>query len=369
MNKHFEVIGVSAPGELLAEVEKNEGIAVKAIKMTREITPLKDLVAVWKLYRFFRQEQPAIVHTHTPKAGLLGMLAAWLANVPVRIHTVAGLPLMEAKGLRRSILNLVEKITYSFAHKVYPNSQRLKQIILNNRFCNSQKLRVIGNGSSNGINTQFFSPAEVSDEQKQALKHRLQIEDSQFIFCYIGRVVSDKGMNELVAVFNELQKKYSNLVLLLVGPLEPELDPLQSSTEALIKEHSGIRSVGYQNDVRPYLAINNAFVFPSYREGFPNVVMQAGCFNLPAIVTDINGCNEIIEHELNGLIVPVKDEDALSKAMERLLIDEQLRSKCAENARRMITERYEQHYVWDLLLNEYKALLSDSKALTQPVLA
>src|SRR5690606_28157874 len=288
----FEVIGVSSNGEQLYEVEKEEGVRVEALEMTRTISPLKDIKALWDFYRLCKKEKPVMVHSHTPKAGIVGMLGAKLAGVPIRLHTVAGLPLMEVIGLKRKVLDIVEKLTYSCANMVYPNSKGLYDFILSNRFTNKQKLKVIANGSSNGIDTSLFSPQQISLEQQSQLKEDLNISVSDFVFVFVGRLVKDKGINELVSAFSNL--KGHNAKLLLVGTFEEELDPLLPETLNDIESNNNILSVGWQSDVRPYLAIANALVFPSYREGFPNVVMQAGAMGLPSIVTDINGCNEII---------------------------------------------------------------------------
>lgn len=356
MNQYFEVIAVSAEKERLEKYGRENKVKTFWVEMTRAITPLKDLKAVYRLYAFFKNENPLIVHTHTPKAGIVGMLAAKLAGVPIRLHTVAGLPLMETTGSKRKVLNFVEKLTYSLATKVYPNSLGLNEIILKENFSSPSKLKVLGKGSSNGIDTSYFDPAQYSDDFKSKLKNELRIPDENLIFIFIGRLVSEKGINELVKSFNRLYKINPRISLLLVGPFEEELDPLNEETLEIIKSHPGIISVGYQQDVRPYLAISDVLTFPSYREGFPNVVMQAGAMNIPAIVTDINGCNEIISEEKNGLIIPPKNEEALYMAMLRLLENVNLRRSMALKAREEITANYERGAFWKILLNEYKAL-------------
>ena len=363
MNQFFEIVGVSASGKESEKVKLREGIRVETIEMTRKITPIQDLVALWKLYRFFKKEKPQIVHSHTPKAGLLGMMAAKLAGIPIRMHTVAGMPLMEATGIKRKILNFVERLTYRSATQVYPNSKGLYEFILNENFTSKSKLKIIGQGSSNGIDTTYFSPDEVSEETKSELRNKWGIEKNDFVFVFVGRMVKDKGINELVAAFSKLHPENSGqnpelkTKLLLVGPFEQELDPLSPETIQEINENSAIISVGFQADVRPYFAISDALVFPSYREGFPNVVMQAGAMGLPSIVSDINGCNEIIVENENGLIIPTKDERALSIAMLKLVQETDLRNRFALNARKMILDRYEQNRVWEKLLEEYRNLL------------
>ena len=353
MSAHFEVVGVSSPGKMLEEVSTQEGIRTIPIDMTRSITPAKDAKALFQLYRLFKREKPVIIHTHTPKAGLLGMIAGRFANVPIRMHTVAGLPLMESKGIKRKVLEFTERLTYSAATNVYPNSKNLAKFIFKNKYCKEYKLKVLGNGSSNGIDTEFFQLTPVLITMANELKQNLLINENDFVFLFIGRLVKDKGIEELIEAFTRLKKRHDNIKLLLVGPFEPDLDPISEETKKLIKENDGIIHTGFQHDIRPYLAISHALSFPSYREGFPNVPMQAACFNLPCIVSDINGCNEIIEHGENGLIIPVKNAEALYEAMLLLMENKSLYQHLKSNARKMIIDRYEQKKLWNLLLEEY----------------
>ncbi len=283
MSEYFEVVGVTSPGKEIKEVEDNEQIRVVPISMSRKITPFQDLKSLWKIYWLLKKEKPAMVHTHTPKAGIIGMVAARLANIPIRVHTVAGLPLMEATGTKRKILDWVEKITYSSATKIYPNSKGLYDFIVSQKFTAASKLKIIGSGSSNGIDTSFFSKENISDEDKTKLNNELKIHVEDFVFIFVGRLVKDKGINELITAFSKIQIKNSKL--LLVGPLEDDLDPLLPEIMDEIQQNKNIISVGFQQDVRPYFAVADALVFPSYREGFPNVVMQAGALGLPSIVS------------------------------------------------------------------------------------
>ena len=356
MNQYYAVTAISSDKHNLDRVGKLQKVSVFNVEMTRKITPLKDVKAVWQLYNYFRREKPFIVHTHTPKAGTVGMLAAKLAGVPNRLHTIAGLPLIEARGVKRKLLNLVEKATYHCATMIYPNSYGLKEIIIQEEFCKPVKLKVIGNGSSNGINTSHFNPDHFSMDERRILKSNLGIAPDDFVFVFVGRLVGDKGINELVAAFQKLNPIELPAKLLLVGPQEDDLDPLQPETLHQIKTNPNIIAVGHQNDVRCYFAISDVLVFPSYREGFPNVVMQAGAMGLPSIVTNINGCNEIIENEKNGIIIPVKDESAIFDAMEKMLTDSIFLDEMKQNARAMIVSRYEQEVVWKAILAEYKKL-------------
>lgn len=348
MSQYYEVIGVSSNGTCFDEMIKEQNIRGVKVDMTRQITPVADLKALFRLVRLFLKEQPGIVHTHTPKAGTLGMLAAWITRVPCRLHTVAGLPLLVATGKKRILLNWVERLTYACATKVYPNSFVMKQVIIDNHLAKESKLKVIANGSSNGIDTAFFSLDASFDRREK--------EADVFTFCFVGRIVKDKGINELIHAFTKLYQENDKIRLLLVGPFEKHLDPILPDVEEQILDHPAIHFMDWQSDVRPFLAASDALVFPSYREGFPNVVMQAGAMGLPSIVTDINGCNEIIVSGKNGVIIPPKDEQALYEAMFWFLAHPDKVEEMAANARPMIASRYDQKIVWEALLAEYKTL-------------
>jgi glycosyltransferase involved in cell wall biosynthesis len=357
MSQYYDVTAISSDKNELERVARKYGVQDFHVEMTREISPVRDILAVIKLYGYLRKAKPEIVHSHTPKAGIVGMMAAWLAGVPHRFHTVAGLPLLEAAGIKRKILNLVERLTYQFATKVYPNSFGLKDIILEEKFCLPEKLKVLGQGSSNGIDTRHFMVEQISISEREQLRTALEINSHDFLFIFVGRLVGDKGINELVHAFKEINLPKTKL--LLVGPLETYLDPLSPDTIKEIECNSAILNVGYQDDVRPYFSIADALVFPSYREGFPNVVLQAGAMELPAIVSNINGCNEIIINGENGLIIPAKNADELKDAMLKLLNNTELFNKLKKNARPQIVENYEQSVVWQAILEEYKKAEQD----------
>lgn len=351
---YYDVIAVSSSGDELKEVEENEGVRVVSIEMTRSISPFRDIVSILKLFILFKKESPYIVHSHTPKAGFVAMSAAILAGVPHRIHTVAGLPLMEATGIKRRILLFVEKITYKMSEFVLPNSIGLRDFILENNLIEKNKLKILGNGSSNGINLNFFKTSESLAKQSQELKNEYCINE-RFIYLFIGRIVSHKGITELVESFLLLNKKYPQTLLLIVGDFESQLDPLPADT--LLKlNNQAILLLGYHKDVRVFLEMADVFVFPSYREGFPNVVLQACAFNLPCIVSNISGCNEIIVNNENGFLVPVKSVSKLYESMALLYADQNLRGRLGQSNRQLIENRFDQKFVWENILNFYNSL-------------
>lgn len=364
MSQHFEIIGISSEGKIennkseILHVGNREGIQVIPVEMTRKITPIKDLRAVYQLYKIFNRETPDIVHSHTPKAGTLAMLAARLAKVPHRLHTIAGLPLLEATGNKRKLLDTVEKVTYTCATMIYPNSYGLKDIIINNKYATPNKLKVIGKGSSNGIDTSHFDPKLFTTDDNLKLKKHLGIKEDDLVFIFVGRLVRDKGIEELIQAFKAINEIYRSTKLLLVGTYEKDLDPISTSSENEINKNENIISVGWQNDVRPYFAIADILTFPSYREGFPNVVMQAAAMGLTSIVSNINGCNEIIREGFNGKIIAVKDTKALFESMKFFIDNPEIHKQCAENARQSICDNYERRYIWGELLNEYNSMLN-----------
>lgn len=352
----FEVIAISADGKERQQI-LDEGIQHHIIPFTRKITPVLDFIALINLIWLIRKLKPQIVHTHTPKAGLLGMIAAWFCSVPVRLHTVAGLPMMEANGLKRWVLKITERVTYRCANRIYPNSKGLLSYILSEFQISNLKFEIIGRGSSNGIDTRYFSRTEELDLTAKAIRKQYDIPETSIVFSFIGRVVRDKGISELVKAFKKLIHHFPDCYLLLVGPLEQELDPISDEDLEFLNFESNIIMPGFQHDVRPWLLASDIFILPSYREGFPNVVMQAACMEVPCIVSDINGCNEIITHEHTGLIVPPKDADAVYYAMKRLVENPDQRSALGKNSRAFVTAHFDQHYIWDELLTEYKKRL------------
>ncbi|MBW8198591.1 glycosyltransferase family 4 protein [Flagellimonas abyssi] len=356
MSQFYEVVGISSDKENLEKVGAKEEIRVIPVNLTRKITPIQDLKALITLYKILRKEKPFIVHSHTPKAGTIGMMAARLAGVPHRLHTIAGLPLVEATGPKRVLLNAVEKLTYYCATKVYPNSVGLQDIVLDHKFTDAKKLKVIGHGSSNGIDTSYFDPSLYSNASKLELRKKLKLADDDYVFVFVGRLVGDKGINELIAAFKNILKEHTNVQLLLVGNPEEELDPMLPETEEFIFKSDKVIATGWADDVRPYFAISDCLTFPSYREGFPNVVMQSGAMGLYSIVSDINGCNEIVEEGVNGSIIPTKNTEALFNAMKHVLENKEKFAAEKDVYREMIKKRYERSFIWNELLKEYQEL-------------
>jgi glycosyltransferase involved in cell wall biosynthesis len=356
---HYDITAVSANKEKLKAFGDDFDTKTFYVPLTRKITLFSDLKAIMLFYFFLRKEKPLIVHTQTPKAGLIGMIAAFFARVPIRMHDVVGLPLMEKTGWKHKLLYHVEKLIYACAHRIYPNSFKLKEYMLESKLSSNAKMKVLANGSSNGVDVSHFSKKHYSTEVNSALRKQLNIDPLDFVFLFIGRLVGDKGINELIEAFSELCKEGQKFKLLLVGTFEKKLDPLKKETLQELNNNPQIISVGYQEEVRPYLSIASCFVFPSYREGFPNVVLEAASMELPCIVSDINGSNEIITDQVNGIIVPKKDMSVLKKAMFSMINDTKQRHLYITNSRKNIEKKYGKTMFYKALLAEYKKLEDD----------
>ena len=346
LNQYFEVIGVAKDTGVLKEVSEREGIRVVDAPLERPISLVKDIKGLWFLYRLFRKEKPWCVHANTPKGSLLAMIAAWIARVPHRVYMVTGLRYQGAHGMLRTILKTMERLSCLFATNVIPEGQGVLHALQEDNIT-KKPLRVIWNGNINGIDTEYFKPTESFTERK----------NDTFTFVFIGRIVRDKGIHELTECIRKLDCN-----LILVGSFE-DGDPVDEDDKKFLLTSEKVKFVGWQTDVRPYLEQADALVFPSYREGFPNVPMQAGAMGLPCIVTNINGCNEIIKDGLNGKIIaaPLKEgtkmmEQSLLNTMQWFIDHREEAKRMGNNARPMIKERYEQRYVWTALKDYYDAL-------------
>lgn len=353
LSNEFEVVAVASDcnNGTLAEVEKREGVRCINIPMCRKISMWEDVKSLCLLIQLFIKEKPYIVHANTPKGSLLAMVASWITRVPHRIYTVTGLRFETTTKTFRWLLIMMEKITCWCATKVIPEGEGVRNTLIVNNIT-KKTLKVILNGNINGIDVVHYSRSIEVMQRVKSIK-----EEGTFNFVFVGRLVEDKGINELVKAFSKLAGIYHDIRLHLVGDFERELDPLHKDVEKEIAENKTIVSWGFQSDVRHFFAASDVLVFPSYREGFPNVVLQAGAMELPSIVTDINGCNEIIRDGVNGRIIPSRNEEALYGAMKWFYEhrNEEV-TEMAKRARPMIVECYEQHKVWEALLEEYRSL-------------
>lgn len=359
LNKQYEVVGVASGEEVLNEIAVREGIRTIHIEMRREIALWQDLKSLFSLTWLFLRERPAIVHANTPKGSLLAMWAAWMARVPNRIYTVTGLRFETTTGKFRLLLKTMERLSCFFATKVIPEGDGVKATLLREKITRKPMSKIL-NGNVNGIDLEFFQRTPEIEEEALRLRREIGADSKTFVFGFAGRIVRDKGVNELVRAFSQLKKELGAdaVRLLLLGDFEDALDPISEDARSEIsRDGSGIFAPGFKKDLRPYYAAMDAFVLPSYREGFPNVVIQAGAMSVPCIVSDINGCNEIIREGENGTIIPTRDEGALYAAMKHFYENrETLVPVLAARSRELIASRYEQGAVWDATLAMYRKL-------------
>lgn len=371
-NEGYEPIVVTSPGKYMDEF-KQECPEFKTIElpMERHISIWKDGVALLKMIWLFMKERPYVIHSITPKAGLLCMVAGWLTRVPVRIHTFTGLVWPTATGTQRKILMTTDKILCACATHINPEGVGVMNDLKNGGIT-TKPMKVLGYGNVMGVDMERFDP-------KRFEMHK---DPAKFVFTFVGRIVGDKGINELVEAFTLLHDKYPQTVLRLVGRYEKNLDPVSELTMKRIDANPAIEANGpiYGDDLLQAYVDSDCHVMPSYREGFPNTVLEAGALGLPQIVTDINGSREIVsistplphKEEVfdndkhlnsqikicdNGIIVPSKDAKALYDAMECMLTNEVLREKIRNNARPMIESRFEKCFVQGCLMEYYKSIM------------
>ena len=384
LNQYFEVVGVAKDTGVLKVVSEREGIRVVDAPLERPISLVKDIKGLWFLYRLFRKEKPWCVHANTPKGSLLAMIAAWFAGVPHRVYTVTGLRYQGAHGVLRKILKTMERLSCLFATNVIPEGQGVLQCLKRDNIT-KKVLRVIHYGNINGKDTEFFSrdstietaSLKLTDKQiylrnlsekeaRSIVRSELGFSNNDFIFVFIGRLVNDKGLGELTDAIRKLENENLEIKLLLIGEIDGEDDALAKDKLNYLMQSKNVKYIGVQSDIRPYLMASDVLVFPSYREGFPNVPLEAGALGLPAIVTNINGSNEIVEDGVNGKIIqaPLDNNgmrvnditNELYTMMKWFFHHPEEVKRMGENARPIICERYEQHNVWKALLEYYKQL-------------
>lgn len=347
----YEVQLLSSPGEKIVSLSNQYNIKRHCINIERHISLINDVKSLFRIIKVFRKEKPYMVHSMTPKAGMLCMLAAWLTRVPRRVHTFTGLVWPTSTGVKRRILMATDWLTCACATHIIPEGRGVMNDLQNH--ITKKPMKVLGYGNVRGVDMEKFSRRTEVEEKAKGIK-----KEGIFTFIFVGRIVGDKGINELVSAFAELHKKYEKTRLLLIGNLEQHLDPLKTETLNVIDKHTSIELLGpkYGDELFAYYAASDCFVFPSYREGFPNTVMEAGAMGLPSIVTDINGSREIIIDGKNGVIIPSKDVEALYHAMEEIITNSDKTKEYADNAREMIASRFERGFVCKCLYDFYEEI-------------
>lgn len=364
----FEVHILSSPGEFLPEFSEHEQVIAHTVNMPRKITPWKDLLAIFQIWFFLHQIRPQIVHASTPKGGLLGTIAAWLAGSPIRIYQMRGLPLMTATGYKRNLLWWSEKISCSLAHTVICNSHSLREVAITEGLCPASKIRVFLGGSSNGVDATIrFNPTRVGTAARGEIRQKYSIPADALVLGFVGRIVRDKGATELAEAWKSLRHQFPKLHLLIAGRFEPQ-DPLPLWVKQLFEEDDRIHMAGVVLDTPPLYTAMDIFVLPSYREGFANVNLEAAAMQLPVVTTSVAGCIDSIQDAVTGTLVSVQDVDALTKAISFYLTNSELRTQHGIAGRERVLKDFRQEAIWEALHQEYTQLLK-KQGLSAPEVA
>lgn len=342
LNGFFDVLAVASPGPEHKRIRRREGVGTVELEIERTISLGKDLKSLWRLFLLFRRERPWGVHSLTPKAGLLSMMAAAFARVPVRIHTFTGLIFPYRKGAFQFLLKQMDRLTCLFATHVIPEGEGVRKLLLAEKVT-GKPLEILANGNVNGVDPDYFRRSGCREEMRK----RLELPEDAVLFVFVGRITEDKGIRELLVAFSALRGEGENpsVFLALVGWTE--------DYDAEKLDVPGVFHPGFQEDIRPWLEAADIFVLPSYREGFPNSLLQAGAMELPSIATDVCGCNEIVRDGVNGLLVPARDEEALRQAMAVLRDDPERRRRMGAQAADLVKSKFSCHIVWEALLHFY----------------
>jgi glycosyltransferase involved in cell wall biosynthesis len=353
----LDVHAISSPGAMLDRFAALEQVPVHALEMPRRITPLRDLAPVIRLTRLLRRLRPTIVHAHTPKAGLLGMIGAWLARVPVRIYHLHGLPLATAIGLKRFLLRWSEKVSCSLAHQVLCVSHSLREAALAEGLCQPERIKVLLAGSINGVDAvRAFDPQRLGEATQADIRNRYGIPADALVVGFVGRVVRDKGVAELVDSWRILRDEFPQLHLLVVGPFEPQ-DPVPPEAERVLRSDPRVHLAGLCLDVPPLYVAMDVVALPTYREGFGVVAIEGGAMELPVVATRIPGCVDAVHDGITGTLVPVHDALALTEALRRYLRDPELRRVHGTAGRRRVLREFRPEDIWDAVFQEYLRLL------------
>jgi len=325
--------------------------------MRRRFSPGHDLIALVHLIYYLVRIRPHIVHAHTPKGGLLGMIGAWLTHVPVRVYHIHGLRYETEKGFRRRILIWSEKIACACAQRVICVSHSLQEIVIKEYLCKPEKISVLGNGSINGVDAVGkFNPASIEKSAQLRVRESTHIPVDASVLGYVGRIVRDKGMHELAEAWSTLRETMPNLHLLVIGYFEPQ-DPVSPHVHEVFKNDPRVHLVGFVADTPPMYAAMDVLALPTYREGFPSVVIEAAAMTVPVVGTRVTGCVDAIVDGVTGTLVPARDANALTRAIQRYLMNLELRQRHGDAARQRVLQDFRPEPIWDAVYQVYLELL------------
>lgn len=353
----FRVVLVSSPGKLLDSTAAYEGVEAVAIPIQRQIAPLADLVSLARLFRLLYRLKPQIVEFSTPKAGLLGSIAAWLCGVPCRVYLLRGLKLETAAGWKRRILWAAERVAAACVHRVLCNSESLRTRAFALRLAPAGKLHLLGAGSSNGVDVRRFSPGPGSQRAK------LGLAPDAPVIGFVGRLTRDKGLPELIDAFEVIGVIEPRARLLLVGWFDAAEDSLGPDLRARIQRHPRILMTGFVPDTADYYRVMDVMVLPTWREGFPNSVLEAAATGIPVITTRTTGSCDSVLPEVTGLLVPPGIPEAIIEAVFKLLKNPERRRRMGRAARAWVCENFADEHVHAMLVDYYRGMLNGADGL------
>ncbi len=355
----YDVTGISAPGPGVPDIE-TAGVRHIAIPLSRSMTPGGDLVGLWQLYRVLRRERFTIVHTHTPKGGLLGQYAALLAGVPIRVHTIHGLYFpAHMKPNRRWLYVWLERLTMLPSHMNLAVSPEDVPVAISEHICAPDRITLV----QNGISIDDFNPAHYTPEKRTAIRAALGLSDQHKVVGIVARFVAEKGYREMLAAAQIIKAKHSDARFIFIGPVEPaKRDALDPQIIADMSLSDVVQFLGYRADMPDLYSIMDVFALPSYREGMPYAPMEASAMGVPCVVTDVRGCRQTVDHAVTGYIVPVCSADALAAALLDLLDNAERRRTFGRAARQKAVAEFDERLVFDKVKAAYARLL-DKKRL------
>lgn len=354
-NKGFEVIAMSSGGHDLEEFARREQLSVHAITMTRGFSPIGDLMAVIRLWVLFLKIRPAIVHGHTPKAGVFSMIAATFAKVPIKFYTLHGIMAEIRSGFAGSLLKLMERTACGLADRVLAVSRSVMEGVVLQHLCSEHKVEVLEHGSCNGIDAvDRFNPANLDQTRGQDLRSLFCIDKGTIVIGFVGRLVRDKGIVELAYAWKHIRNVYHNSRLLIIGPAEPHNPVPNDILQELSSDDRVIMLDFVPNDDMPaHYGIMDIVVLPSYREGFPYAVLEASAMELPVVATNVTGCVDAVSDGVTGKLVPPRDVQGLVEAIRLYIEDPRLRTKHGQAGRERVLAHFKPEPVWEALYEEY----------------
>ncbi len=357
----FAVHAASSPGYLLDDFAGRYDVPVFGVPMARKITPLRDLVSIWRLWRIMRRIKPQVVHASTPKGGLLGAIAARLARVPVVIYHIRGLPFQPRSGWRRRILKLSEWMACKAAHDVFCVSHSIRLVAIEEKLAPADKIQVFLGGSSNGVDSSGrYCPENYPADARQRTREELGIPLDATVIGFIGRVVCDKGIRELEQAWQSLREEFADAHLFLGGPVEDK-DAVPAEVMKRLRADPKVHwSDGYVVDVSHFYTAFDLVVLPTYREGLPNAVIEGGAMRLPVVATDIPGCTDALEDGVAGTLVPAGEAEPLRAALAAYLADPEMRRRHGLAGRARVERDFQQERLWRKVLERYLLLMKRS---------